>query len=67
MSKFIFEKGTFTRIARELGINPRVPGRWFSSGRKVPADRVPAVSRILGIPRHELRPDLWEPPSSDAP
>jgi hypothetical protein len=28
---------------------------------------VPEVESITGIPRHELRPDLWQPsPSADA-
>lgn len=43
-------------LAKELGIRgPSIYG-WT----RVPANRVQAVSRITGIPRHELRRDLYD-------
>jgi DNA-binding transcriptional regulator YdaS (Cro superfamily) len=37
------------------------------SWSQVPAKHVPKVSEITKIPRHEIRPDLWEQPSLSAP
>ena len=49
------ERGTKIRIARELGITHGAVSQW----QKVPAERVLDVERITGIPRHELRPDIY--------
>lgn len=42
-------------ISRELGITHGAVYQW----KKVPAERVLEVERVTGIPRHELRPDLY--------
>ena len=34
---------------------------------RVPPQHAAAVSAATGIPRHVLRPDLWEPPDAAAP
>jgi DNA-binding transcriptional regulator YdaS (Cro superfamily) len=51
-------RGVRTLIARELGIEKGAISQW----KVIPAERVPPISRITGIPRHLLRPDLWDPP-----
>lgn len=33
---------------------------------RVPAEHVRVVSRITGIPPHQLRPDLFDPPAAAA-
>jgi len=48
-------RGLKVRIATELGITHSAVSQW----RRVPADRVLEVERITGIPRHELRPDIY--------
>jgi len=48
-----------TALARVLGI--KLPSLY--SWRRIPAERVRRVSEITGIPRHELRPDLWDAPA----
>ena len=53
------EWGLMHRIASELGISRSAVAMWD----KIPPERVPEVSRITGIPRHQLRPDLWEAPT----
>lgn len=40
-------------------ISSQAVGQWS----EVPVKRAKAVSEITGIPLHELRPDLWDPPS----
>lgn len=45
-------------VANALGVNKATVTRWAQ--RRVPYDRVGDVSRVTGIPPHELRPDLAE-------
>jgi len=59
MASMRAQRGLLARIARGLGVTRGAVSAW----PRVPAERVPAVSRITGIPPHELRPDLYEPPS----
>ncbi len=47
--------GLRIKIARELGITHGAVSQW----RRLPAERVLDVEKITGIPRHELRPDLY--------
>lgn len=49
-----------TALARALGLVPSAVTQWAT----VPPLRVPAVSRITGVPRHVLRPDLYDPPET---
>ena len=48
-------------LARSLGVKRASVQQWKASG--IPAARVPAVSRITGIPMHQLRPDLFDAPA----
>ena len=56
--------GGGAKLARALGIKRAAVHGWKTTA--IPAARVPAVSRITGIPLHELRPDLFEAVSADA-
>jgi len=47
-----------SKIADHLGVTRGAVAQWT----RIPADHVPAVSAVTGIPRHELRPDLWDAP-----
>lgn len=49
------ERGRLSELAGSLGVTPGAVAQW----EKVPAERVPAVSRATGIPREDLRPDLY--------
>lgn len=51
-----------TNLARALGIRHGAIRSWHEAGR-IPAERVPAVERATGIPRHQLRPDLYDDPA----
>ena len=42
-------------IALQSGISAAAVSQW----RRVPAERVLSVERITGIPRRELRPDIY--------
>ena len=46
-------------VARALGVSRQVAWSWFH--RQIPAKHVAGVERITGIPRSELRPDIFPP------
>jgi DNA-binding transcriptional regulator YdaS (Cro superfamily) len=50
-------RGTAAHIARELGITRSAVNKWS----RVPAERVIAVEKILRMPRHLIRPDIYPP------
>ena len=58
------EVGGNTGLARRLAgrISPQAISQW----RQVPAERVLDVERATGVPRHELRPDLYPPHPASA-
>lgn len=47
-----------TALALRLGVRQSVVSNWKSRGR-VPAERVLEVEQATGIPREEIRPDLY--------
>ena len=53
------QRGLIAKIARELGIKGSAVSMWT----KVPAERLPDVERITGIPRYKLRSDICPPPA----
>lgn len=52
-------------LARGLGLSKSVIGNWRRRGG-IPPAQVPRVSKLTGIPMHELRPDIYEPPEPSA-
>jgi Putative antitoxin of bacterial toxin-antitoxin system, YdaS/YdaT len=52
--------GHMPKTARGLGITRSAVHQW----RQVPGDHLVAVEQITGIPREQLRPDLYRKPSS---
>lgn len=50
-------------LGEAMGITRQGIGQW----RRVPSERVLTVERLTGVPRHELRPDLYPPPSPEQP
>jgi pyruvate kinase len=49
------ERGRRVWMAHELGINPASISQWD----RVPVERVNDISRLTGIPRENLRPDIF--------
>jgi DNA-binding transcriptional regulator YdaS (Cro superfamily) len=54
--------GGNTGLAKALGggISPQAISQW----KRIPAERVPEVERVTGVPRHRQRPDIFEVPAS---
>lgn len=57
------QRGLLAQVARYLGVTRAVVVRW----ERVPAERLPEVEAITGIPRHLLRPDICPPPKPVLP
>ena len=55
------EKRSLESLAAEFGVHKTTLLRWEESG--VPVDRLGDVERATGIPRQELRPDIFVSPS----
>jgi sulfate adenylyltransferase subunit 2 len=47
-------------IAVALGRSEGAVSQWVTGERTIPAELVVKLEEVTGIPRHRLRPDLWE-------
>lgn len=54
--------GTAAELALQIGVTPQALSQW----EKVPPLRVLDVERASGVPRHELRPDMYPKPAESA-
>jgi DNA-binding transcriptional regulator YdaS (Cro superfamily) len=54
--------GGGSALARAVGVTRFAVNQWRTAG--VPALRVSDVSRLTGIPLHELRPDIFPHPDA---
>jgi DNA-binding transcriptional regulator YdaS (Cro superfamily) len=52
-------------VGKMLGVSAAEVSRWESGRRQVPAERVIEFEKITGIPRHKLRPDVFDTPVWD--
>lgn len=60
--KAVTAAGGVTRLAEGLEITRSAVSQWH----RIPAERVLYVERLTGVPRHELRPDLYPAPEGAA-
>lgn len=56
--------GGNTGLARQLG---KLTSQAVSQWKHVPAQRVLDVERVTGVPRHQLRPDIYPSPATSVP
>lgn len=61
LEKALSIRGAVKRISQRAGISTAAVSQW----RRVPKDRLGLVSEVTGIPREELRPDLYPAPASE--
>jgi hypothetical protein len=55
LSQIFAVRGLALHVARACGISPQAIGKW----QKVPSHHVAKISGIIGMPPHEIRPDLF--------
>lgn len=49
-------------LAKSLQVTPQAISQW----ERVPVMHVLKIEQLTGVPRHELRPDIYPPPHSPA-
>ena len=59
LEKAISEAGGQVALASLLGIRQSHISNWKNRGKRVPAEWVIKIEKATGVPRHELRPDLY--------
>lgn len=60
VSDLIEQSGGVTKFARELGVPVATVSSW-GLRNQIPVKRVIDVERLTGVPRHDLRPDIYPP------
>lgn len=58
LKRVIKDFGTARALAAALDITPQAVSQW----KKVPIFHVLEIEKLTGIPRHELRPDVYPVP-----
>lgn len=51
----LFKVGNAVKLATHLGISRQAISRW----KKIPLKHLPAISTLTGLPREQLRPDIY--------
>lgn len=59
IAEIIKRAGGVAKLARAIGRHHATVLRW----KRVPAEHARTVAQLAGVPRHELRPDIFDPPS----
>jgi len=62
IDEIITRAGGVGKLAHLLGVTHSSVCDWRRSGR-IPVRRAKAANELLGLPLHEMRPDIWSPPS----
>lgn len=60
LQRAIDKVGGPSAFAKRLAISRQALWKW-GRVRRVPADRLVQIERVSGVPREELRPDLYRP------
>ena len=54
--------GSQTALAKKIGVRQMYVWNWLNRSKgKVPGEYVLPIERATGVPRYELRPDLYPP------
>lgn len=57
LDRAIAAAGSLTKLASALGVHKSSIVAWRHN--RIPAERVARIEAVTGVPRHELRPDLF--------
>lgn len=63
LASYMTERGLNDgELAAMIGVTDEAVRLWRHGRRIISPRRAIQVSKVTGIPRHKLRPDLWDPP-----
>lgn len=63
LSKAVEKAGGQSALGRALGVGQSTVRYWLMRSKKgVPPEFAPKIEAATGIPKHELRPDVFPPP-----
>ncbi|WP_369952175.1 transcriptional regulator [Ralstonia syzygii] len=65
IEKAVQAVGSQSALARAVHVTPQAVQQWVEAGR-VSHKKVIEVERVSGVPRHELRPDIYPTDSTSA-
>lgn len=60
LQKAIDKIGSQSKLSKVIGESQQNISHWLNKGR-VPAEQVLPIERLTGVPRYELRPDIYPP------
>jgi DNA-binding transcriptional regulator YdaS (Cro superfamily) len=60
----ILKLGGQIRLARVCDVTPQAVSQWVRN-RKAPSKHILAIEAATGVSRHDLRPDIFGPPSTN--
>lgn len=61
------ENGRFKFLAMTIGVSVAAVSYWANGIARVPPGRCKSIERVTGIPRHVLRPDIFDAPIEKGP
>lgn len=59
LKKAIEKAGSQQALAELIGVRQSHVSNWLNRNKRVPAERVLTIEKATGVPRHELRPDIY--------
>ena len=59
LNQAIQAAGGYAEVARKLGVTRSLVWQWAKYGQRVSAERVIPLEQITGVPRSQIRPDLY--------
>lgn len=61
IAKYMKERGLSQKeFGRQVGVNQSMVSQWLTGTRPLSPKKAIQINKRTAIPRHELRPDLWQ-------
>ena len=61
IAKYLKEHGLSQReFGKRVGVNQSMVSQWLNGVRPLSPKKAVQINKRTAIPRHELRPDLWQ-------
>lgn len=57
--KTVWSGVNISQLSKDLGLSRQAVYKWQWNAKGIPAERCLEIEKLTGIPRCQLRPDLW--------